>query len=357
MTHDEHASEIVIELDVETENPDRLHQTIEVYGSDSLSRIEDLIFCPYQCIKPLMTESTNDPRFPSFIYIQGILYTERKDSMSTLRENEYISHLINWLNRQNDMSIESSRQASTLGERERPATVSENIDIRSILARDDWDSMRNLAARSSLYMGRKRISKMDVKSNATKSTKLYTADNYLNENINQVSDRSDVHVNNGDDGYVIKPLKSKSSNHQTNIARILENIKQNSEILESAFENRKSHITIPSSTSQSIEKFEQYRGLANSSMNGTKIETVKMSIGSKYVFCHHGCCEHILHVKSMRKVGSLVDSNHSKYHISRPSIPSTPRPSRICEVCDNYDASYFTLEDRLADRSPCFFCE
>jgi len=89
-------------------------------------------------------------------------------------------------------------------------------------------------------------------------------------------------------------------------------------------------------------------------MQETKFEDLSIRLGSHYLFCHQGDCEHVFIFTDMR-IKHDQDEQNSLAYATRPFQSKTRR--RKCCVCDLYPATYVTYGDKLASENPFFYCE
>ncbi len=92
------------------------------------------------------------------------------------------------------------------------------------------------------------------------------------------------------------------------------------------------------------------------SMAATRCDAVPLQLATKYLFWHQSSCEHLLYLTDMHLHHSDADCG-----VAAPQYPLNTflkqSVHRRCEVCDVTTAKYLVFGDRLAESSPCLFCE
>ena len=91
-------------------------------------------------------------------------------------------------------------------------------------------------------------------------------------------------------------------------------------------------------------------------MADTRFEDLALRVGKgvRYVYMHHGACEHLVHIEDMR----LMHPNDSQDPMEYPLlVQSTKRKWKRCEVCEQRAAEWIVHRDALAPTNPCVLCD
>jgi snRNA-activating protein complex subunit 3 len=90
-------------------------------------------------------------------------------------------------------------------------------------------------------------------------------------------------------------------------------------------------------------------------VDGVRFDDITWSCNTPYLFCHHGCCEHIIKVLDIHEYHPSLDPNQ---------IGDYPREvyrlkhrQRRCQVCDVLSANFIVFSDRLSEYNPCLYCQ
>ena len=80
---------------------------------------------------------------------------------------------------------------------------------------------------------------------------------------------------------------------------------------------------------------------------------VRLTNHPAYLFCHLGCCEHLVCVRDVRLLHPADPQDRSAYPL--PLFAKRSR-TRRCDLCTARSASKVAYEDPLAPVNPCFYC-
>jgi len=88
----------------------------------------------------------------------------------------------------------------------------------------------------------------------------------------------------------------------------------------------------------------------------TRLDSLRLRLGARYLYAHKGGrCEHFLYCSDVRLHNRNFDTQ------PRENFPlvkfQCTRKMRKCSICVAWSARYVVFGDRLADTSPCFFCQ
>ena len=90
-------------------------------------------------------------------------------------------------------------------------------------------------------------------------------------------------------------------------------------------------------------------------MENTKFNDINLRLGSHYLYCHQGDCEHCIIVTDMRLINPKKDCmNEYAYPVC---IYKQILKRQKCGVCDMYPAVYVTYGDKYTTHNPFFFCK
>jgi snRNA-activating protein complex subunit 3 len=90
-------------------------------------------------------------------------------------------------------------------------------------------------------------------------------------------------------------------------------------------------------------------------MDNIRFDDITWDFNKPYLFCHHGCCEHIIKVLDIHQIHPSLDSGRSGEY-PREVYRSRHRQRR-CQVCDVLSANFIVFCDRLSEFNPCFYCQ
>ncbi|XP_020249590.1 snRNA-activating protein complex subunit [Asparagus officinalis] len=88
-------------------------------------------------------------------------------------------------------------------------------------------------------------------------------------------------------------------------------------------------------------------------MHKTRFSDLQFRLGAGYLYCHQGNCKHTIVVRDMRLVHPEDAQNGADYPLLTFQIQ--PR-YRKCEVCKIFQATKMTVDDKWAEKNPCYFC-
>mmetsp|Transcript_4672 Transcript_4672/g.29485 ORF Transcript_4672/g.29485 Transcript_4672/m.29485 type:complete len:332 (+) Transcript_4672:2781-3776(+) len=91
-------------------------------------------------------------------------------------------------------------------------------------------------------------------------------------------------------------------------------------------------------------------------MADTRFEDLALRVGKgvRYVYMHHGACEHLLHIEDMRLMHPSDTQNPMEYPLL---VQNTKRKWKRCEVCEQRAAEWIVHRDALAPTNPCVLCD
>ncbi|KAL6759952.1 snRNA-activating protein of 50kDa MW C terminal-domain-containing protein [Haematococcus lacustris] len=78
-----------------------------------------------------------------------------------------------------------------------------------------------------------------------------------------------------------------------------------------------------------------------------------------YLFCHLGCCEHLVQVRDVRRMHPDDPRRRSAYPLQLLPlrVSSAARTPRRCDVCEGNLADTVAYDDPLAPANPAFYCQ
>lgn len=82
---------------------------------------------------------------------------------------------------------------------------------------------------------------------------------------------------------------------------------------------------------------------------------VQIRLFEPYAFCHDGFCQHFLVIKQLRLANQLDLERLQTIHVKLVSKLKDRR--KPCRICEQFNASIITVDDRLAPDNPCLFCQ
>jgi hypothetical protein len=90
-------------------------------------------------------------------------------------------------------------------------------------------------------------------------------------------------------------------------------------------------------------------------LDGVTMSELNVEIGKEYLYCHGGCCEHIVVVSDIRTYSPRLDPRHVTDFPAQKSRAFRKR--RKCGVCKAMFARMVVFGDRLADSNPFYYCD
>ncbi|KAF9123021.1 small nuclear RNA activating complex, polypeptide 3 [Mortierella sp. 14UC] len=154
-------------------------------------------------------------------------------------------------------------------------------------------------------------------------------------------DDSDIRAQMEASAYQERPIEDIAVAHQDILERVSEDYSQ--VILDWVSEN-------PERRRQ-----QGFKNLKKKYMHDTKIQDLSLRLNQPYLFVHQGDCEHILMFRDLRLFSQRHDDlNRLSYPLQVFKGKTT---SHMCHMCKINKAFYVTVDDRLAGKTPCYFCE
>ncbi|KAK1309941.1 snRNA-activating protein complex subunit [Acorus calamus] len=89
-------------------------------------------------------------------------------------------------------------------------------------------------------------------------------------------------------------------------------------------------------------------------MHKTRFCDLQFRLGSGYLYCHQGDCKHMVVIRDMRLINPDDVQNRNAYPIRMFQIRNRLHK---CSVCGIYRATKVTVDDKWAQKNPCYFCE
>ncbi|KAF5450022.1 hypothetical protein F2P56_030405 [Juglans regia] len=89
-------------------------------------------------------------------------------------------------------------------------------------------------------------------------------------------------------------------------------------------------------------------------MHMTRFCDLRFRLGAGYLYCHQGDCKHAMVIRDMRLIHPEDVHNRAGYPIVLFQLKSRVQK---CDVCKIYRATKVTVEDRWAQKNPCYFCK
>jgi hypothetical protein len=88
-------------------------------------------------------------------------------------------------------------------------------------------------------------------------------------------------------------------------------------------------------------------------METTRFRDLKLNLGTQYLYCHKGVCEHVMLVESVRTYHAKSD-NYDSFPVQ--CFQSKIR-RRKCFICKYYIGRVVTTEDEAVTENPCLYCD
>lgn len=89
-------------------------------------------------------------------------------------------------------------------------------------------------------------------------------------------------------------------------------------------------------------------------MEDTRFVDLKVKLGYPYLYCHQGDCEHLVIITDIRL-------SHKDDCLDMRLYPLLTHKHRVvtqkCAVCHLYIGRWVTMNDQLAPKDPCLFCD
>lgn len=96
-------------------------------------------------------------------------------------------------------------------------------------------------------------------------------------------------------------------------------------------------------------------------MGATRFDqlAVRVSNYPNYLYCHLGCCEHLVQVRDVRLVHASDPQRVSEYPVQllQMRAAGVTRSARRCEVCMSNSAEFVVYDDPLGPGNPAFYCD
>ncbi|XP_042982400.1 snRNA-activating protein complex subunit isoform X2 [Carya illinoinensis] len=89
-------------------------------------------------------------------------------------------------------------------------------------------------------------------------------------------------------------------------------------------------------------------------MHTTRFCDIRFRLGAGYLYCHQGDCKHSIVIRDMRLIHPEDVHNRGGYPIVLFQIKSRVQK---CDVCKIYRATKVTVDDKWAQKNPCYFCK
>ncbi|KAG2688757.1 hypothetical protein I3760_09G110100 [Carya illinoinensis] len=89
-------------------------------------------------------------------------------------------------------------------------------------------------------------------------------------------------------------------------------------------------------------------------MHMTRFCDLTFRLGAGYLYCHQGDCKHAIVIRDMRLIHSEDVHNRAGYPIVLFQLKSRVQK---CDVCKIYRATKVTVDDKWAQKNPCYFCK
>lgn len=91
-------------------------------------------------------------------------------------------------------------------------------------------------------------------------------------------------------------------------------------------------------------------------MAETRFQDLALRVGRgvRYVYMHHGACEHLVHIEDMRLMHPSETLNPLEYPLL---VQSVKRKWKQCEVCEQRASEWIVHRDELAPTNPCVLCD
>lgn len=269
------------------------------------------------------------------------------------------------LSRSSNTDTPISQVKPTLHRTSNPAVDTFVDNIYSAVALDDWSSAISIASSKSKLMKRrsKKTESMLSDDNTSHGSSRINRTNISSKafQTNLIPNRSAVLESNDDTGNLKTSSTHIDSIHKENLNQILFKIRQKS--LVNSFIDSSNNEGKCISAGDTI----YLKGMSSSYCNN-----ITGKLGQKYLYCHHGCCEHVIRIKSIRHHQQIqqhqndinqpdtINSN-KKRRIGEVDYPIVLHQnifhSRKCDVCETWACNYVTYEDRLAETNPAYFCK
>ncbi|KAG0472404.1 hypothetical protein HPP92_016950 [Vanilla planifolia] len=80
---------------------------------------------------------------------------------------------------------------------------------------------------------------------------------------------------------------------------------------------------------------------------------LRFQLGAGYLYCHQGNCKHIMVIRDMRLIHPEDPQNRAEYPLLTFQVRYRQRK---CSVCQIYQATKMTVDDKWAQENPCYFC-
>uniref|UniRef100_A0A2N9IJX5 snRNA-activating protein complex subunit n=1 Tax=Fagus sylvatica TaxID=28930 RepID=A0A2N9IJX5_FAGSY len=89
-------------------------------------------------------------------------------------------------------------------------------------------------------------------------------------------------------------------------------------------------------------------------MHLTRFCDLRFQLGAGYLYCHQGDCKHTIVIRDMRLIHPEDMHNRAGYPIA---IFQLKFRVQKCDVCKIYRATKVTVDDKWAQKNPCYFCK
>ncbi|XP_035544201.1 snRNA-activating protein complex subunit-like isoform X3 [Juglans regia] len=89
-------------------------------------------------------------------------------------------------------------------------------------------------------------------------------------------------------------------------------------------------------------------------MHMTRFCDLRFRLGVGYLYCHQGDCKHAIVIRDMRLIHPEDVHNRAGYPIVLFQLKSRVQK---CDVCKIYRATKVTVDDKWAQKNPCYFCK
>jgi snRNA-activating protein complex subunit 3 len=88
-------------------------------------------------------------------------------------------------------------------------------------------------------------------------------------------------------------------------------------------------------------------------MSTVTFQDLHIRLGYPYLYCHHGNCEHPIIFTDMRLFSHIDVPNPDVYPLLSDFFKDVRKK---CVVCEEFTATWVTIDDELASESPSYFC-
>ncbi|XP_020586951.1 snRNA-activating protein complex subunit isoform X2 [Phalaenopsis equestris] len=99
--------------------------------------------------------------------------------------------------------------------------------------------------------------------------------------------------------------------------------------------------------------FSNFPNFKASEMHKTTFCDLRFRLGAGYLYCHQGNCKHTIVFRDLRLIHP--DDSHNRADYPLLTFQIKPR-KRKCSVCQIYQATKMTVEDKWAPDDPSYFC-